>query len=132
VARLRDATNAHDVDAITACFTADYRNETPAHPSRGFAGREQVRRNWTTILRAVPDLVTEITDSLDDAPGQQVWSEWEHRGTRSDGARHLMRGVIVFTLDDDLIRAARFYLEPVIDDGAGVDQAIARQLREQP
>jgi ketosteroid isomerase-like protein len=132
VERLRDATNAHDLDAITACFAADYRNETPAHPARGFVGREQVRRNWTTILAAVPDLATEITASVLDGPGHRVWSEWEHRGTRLDGARHLMRGVVVFTVGDDLISAARFYLEPVIDDGAGVDQAVARQLSARP
>ena len=63
VARLRDATNAHDVEAITACFTSDYRNETPAHPARSFIGREQVRRNWSQILRSVPDLETEIVAS---------------------------------------------------------------------
>ena len=28
-ARLQAATNAHDVDAIVACFTDDYVNETP-------------------------------------------------------------------------------------------------------
>ena len=55
VERLVAATNAHDLDTIVDCFADDYRNETPAHPERGFTGREQVRRNWTQILGAIPE-----------------------------------------------------------------------------
>ena len=50
IERLRRATDAHDVEAIVACFTDDYVNETPAHPARGFVGRDQVRANWSRIL----------------------------------------------------------------------------------
>lgn len=126
VERLRDATNAHDLDAIVACFAADYCNETPAHPARGFVGREQVRRNWTQILAAVRDVSTEIVASV--AAGDTVWTEWEHRGTRSDGSPHLMRGVIIFKVRDGLIATARFFLEPVEDAGIGVDSAVRRQV----
>jgi hypothetical protein len=45
VERLRRAVDDHDLDALTACFTNDYRNDTPAHPGRGFIGRDQVRKN---------------------------------------------------------------------------------------
>ena len=38
VDRLRRATNDHDLEAVVACFTTDFRNETPAHPERGFTG----------------------------------------------------------------------------------------------
>jgi hypothetical protein len=37
VYRLQRATNAHDLEAVVGCFAPDYRNETPAHPERGFA-----------------------------------------------------------------------------------------------
>jgi ketosteroid isomerase-like protein len=127
VERLRDATNAHDVEGIVACFAADYRNETPLHPARGFVGNEQVRRNWTHILAAIPDVSTEIVASLAD--GDTVWSEWEHRGTRADGSLHLMRGVIVFGVRGAVIVTARFFLEPVDDTGDGVDVAVQRQVR---
>ena len=50
VDRLVRATNAHDVDAVAACFAEDYENETPVHPARGFRGREQVRKNWEQIF----------------------------------------------------------------------------------
>lgn len=122
VERLRDATNAHDVEAITACFTSDYRNETPAHPARSFIGREQVRRNWSQILRSVPDLETEIVASATET--DTVWTEWEHRGTRPDGTAHRMRGVIVFVVSDGLIESARFFLEPVDTNGLTVDEAV--------
>lgn len=126
IERLRDASNAHNVEGIVACFSADYRNETPLHPARGFVGNEQVRRNWTHILAAIPDVSTEIVASLAD--GDTVWSEWEHRGTRADGSRHLMRGVIVFGVRDGVIATARFFLEPVDDAGEGVDVAVRRQV----
>jgi ketosteroid isomerase-like protein len=125
--RLRDATNAHDLEGIVACFASDYRNETPLHPARGFVGRDQVRRNWTQILAAIPDVSTEIVASVAD--GAVVWSEWEHRGTRADGSRHLMRGVIVFGVGDGVIATARFFLEPVEDSNDGVDAAVQRQVR---
>jgi ketosteroid isomerase-like protein len=128
VERLRDASNAHDIGAIVRCFTDDYRNETPCHPSRDFVGGEQVQRNWTQILRSVPDLVTRVTSVVPDPGRRQVWSEWEHRGTRPDGSRHLMRGVIVFTIDRSAISAARFYLEPVDEDGTRVDAAVRHQV----
>ncbi len=132
VDRLRDATNAHDVAGITACFARDYRNETPAHPSRGFMGVDQVERNWVQILTGVPDLTCEVTALVVDTAAGRVWSEWEHRGTRRDGSVHLLRGVIIFTVEDDLISAARFYLEPVQNDGTTVQDAVERQVVRQP
>ncbi len=130
IEHLRDVTNAHDLEGIVACFALDYRNETPAHPARGFVGSHQVRRNWTQILSAIPDVMTEIVAA---APaGGTVWSEWEHRGTRPDGSRHLMRGVIVFTVREGTITAARFFLEPVQDSDETADAAVRQQVRGRP
>jgi ketosteroid isomerase-like protein len=126
VERLRQATNSHDLDALVACFGPDYRNETPAHPERGFTGREQVRKNWTQIFAAIPDVRAEVLRCAVD--GDTVWSEWEHRGTRPDGTAHIMRGVVIFGVVDGLAGWARFYLEPVQDGGGGVDDAVQRQV----
>jgi ketosteroid isomerase-like protein len=109
--RLLHATNAHDLDAIEACFATGYRNETPVHPARSFVGRDQVRRNWEQILGFVPDLHATLLRS--SGQGGVVWSEWEQRGTRRDGTPHAMRGVIIFGVESDAIAWARFYLEPV-------------------
>ena len=122
LARVLEATNAHDVERIVGCFTPDYVNETPCHPARGFVGSEQVRRNWTAILEAVPDLLSTVVDEV--VVGDQVWSEWEMRGTRRDGAPQLMQGVIVFRVDGDRARSCRFYVEPVVTDDVTADDFV--------
>ncbi len=75
VERLRVASNEHNLPALVGCFAADYRNETPAHPERGFTGRDQVRRNWEQIFAAIPDLTAEVLRCAVD--GDTVWTEWE-------------------------------------------------------
>jgi hypothetical protein len=127
VQRLERATNEHDLETLVACFASDYRNETPAHPERGFTGQDQVRANWSQIFAAIPDLTCEVLGSA--VEGDRVWSEWEHRGTRPDGTPHLMRGVIIFGVADGLAAWARFYLEPVQADAGTVDHAVRRQVR---
>ncbi len=124
VERLARATNEHDLDAIVRCFAEDYVNETPAHPQRGFRGREQVRRNWSQIFAGIPDVTARILASAQD--GDTVWSEWQLLGTRRDGARHEMRGVIIFEVAETLVRAARFYVEPVERESGNADDAVRR------
>ena len=126
ITRLLDATNAHDLDALVDCFATDYVNETPAHPQRGFRGRDQVRRNWTSIFAGVPDITARIVASAVD--GSTAWTEWDMSGTRRDGAPHAMAGVVVFTVADDVITAARFYLEPVEHTSGDVNAAVDRAM----
>jgi ketosteroid isomerase-like protein len=124
--RLVEATNAHDLDGLAACFSDDYRLHMPAHPSRDFRGREQVRRNWAQIFTFVPDITVEVVHRAVD--GDAVWTEWEMRGTRPDGARHLMRGVIVFGVIGDVVGWARFYVEPVDAGDSTIDDAVREQV----
>jgi ketosteroid isomerase-like protein len=126
LARLERATNAHDLNALVACFTPEYRNETPAHPERNFTGRAQVSRNWEQIFAGIPDVTAKVLRSA--VNGREVWSEWEHRGTRRDGSAHVMRGVVIFGVADGLLAWARFYLEPVQEGGGDVDAAVRRQV----
>jgi ketosteroid isomerase-like protein len=126
VDRLLRATNDHDVDAIAACFADDYVNETPTHPSRGFRGREQVRRNWEQIFANVSELRADVVRCAID--GDVAWTEWEMAGRRRDGTAHLMRGVIVFGVRDGLAAWARFYLEPVDTESGTVDDAVREQV----
>lgn len=126
VERLVRATNAHDVDAVAACFAEDYENETPAHPGRSFRGRAQVRRNWEQIFAFVPDVHAVVKGSAAD--GDTAWTEWEMTGTRRDGTPHQMRGVILFGVRDGVAAWARFYLEPVDGDSGSVDDAVREQV----
>jgi hypothetical protein len=124
--RLLEATNNHDLDAISACFAVDFVNETPLHPARSFRGREQVRRNWQQILGGVPDLRAEILGQA--SAGSVLWTEWEMSGIRRDGNRHLMRGVMLFEVAGDAIARVRFYLEPVDESGIGIDVAVRQAV----
>lgn len=130
IERLLNATNDHDIDALVGCFAPGYVNETPAHPVRGFTGDEQVRRNWTQIFAAVPDLVAKVTGWAEGS--STVWTEWQMRGTRGDGTPHLMRGVIIFTVAEDRIASARFYLEPVETSSGDVNAAVRAQMASRP
>ncbi len=124
--RLCDATNRHDLNALTACFAADYQSVWPAHPARTFTGVEQVRQNWEKIFRTVPDVRVEVTDTT--SVGDDVWSEWLQTGTRSDGVPFRMCGVIIFTVRSGEIVRGRFYLEPIdlapVDATAAVDSLV--------
>lgn len=127
VERLAAAANGHDLDALIDCFAASYVNETPAHPARGFTGRDQVRRNWEQIFAVMPDLTATVLRSC--CQGEVVWSEWQMTGTRGDGAALQMAGVIIFGVRDGRFAWARFYLEPVQAGGAGADQALRQHMR---
>jgi limonene-1,2-epoxide hydrolase len=128
VTRLVAATNAHEIDDLVDCFATGYVNETPVHPQRGFHGRDQVRRNWTSIFAGVPDVTARVVASV--AEGQTVWTEWEMSGTRRDGASHAMAGVIIFGVREDRIAWARFYLEPVEQSSGDVNTAVERAMHE--
>ncbi len=126
LSRLLAATNDHDLERLVQCFSEDYVNETPVHPDRGFRGNAQVRQNWERIFEFVPDLRATVVSSL--ATSGEVWSEWEMRGTRLDGSVHLMRGVVIFGVEQERIVRARFYLEPAQDSGGTVEEFVRSQV----
>ena len=126
VERLLLAMNAHNLDAMMACFADDYVNEWPAHPQRGFRGSEQVRRNWSQIFAGVPNLRARLPRMTVD--GDTVWTEWDISGTRGDGAAFLMRGVSIFGVADGRLAWVRFYLEPVEETSGDVDVHTRRVL----
>jgi len=126
VERLVLATNAHDIEGIVACFADDYWLEAPLHPARSFRGKEQVRRNWTQILRAIPDVQARVLRAATDEGS--VWTEWEMSGTRPDGGNHLMRGVFIFGVADGLLRWGRMFLEPVDESPLDMDAALQTRV----
>ena len=129
VHRLCAAVNAHDLDTLVDCFTASYRNETPAHPGRSFTGTAQVRRNWERIFAGLPDISARLVDTVED--GDTVWSEWEMTGTRPDGTPEMLRGVVIFGTSPARLSWARFYLEQVDASTGGHDGAVSRLVDDQ-
>jgi predicted SnoaL-like aldol condensation-catalyzing enzyme len=120
--RLHRALNQHDLEAFVACFAPDYQSEQPIHPDRAFRGREQVRKNWSTMFSEIPDFQSELvrTTAEDDI----IWAEWHWYGTLSDGERFDWRGVTISEVQDNQIKWQHLYMEPVQASGAGIDAAV--------
>ncbi len=125
IERLQRAINQHDLDALAACFDPDYQSEFPGHPDRAFRGHDQMRKNWSQIFRAVPDIEAVLLRCVSE--GDTAWAEWEWRGAGADGTRHVMRGVTIQGVQQDRITWVRLYMEPV-QEGGGVDAALRQHL----
>jgi ketosteroid isomerase-like protein len=120
--RLEQALNSHDLEQLVECFDEEVLSEQPVHPSRTFRGRDQVEKNWTQIFAAFPDLEARLVRSTVD--GDTVWAEWDWHAVRSDGTAADIRGLTVLGIASDRIGWVRFYMEPVEQDGAGIDAAV--------
>jgi hypothetical protein len=113
----REAQNRRDVDAMLECFDPDYQSEQPAHPKRGFGGKEQVRKNWSGMFESFLDFEAELLSQSSD--GDVVWGEWRWSAT---GLR--MVGVTVMGVKEGQISWARLYMEPVEEAGQVIDEAV--------
>ena len=122
IERLNEALNSHDLEAFLDCFGPEYQSEQPAHPNRGFGGREQVRKNWSSIFENFPDLEARLLRHT--AEGDTSWSEWRWNGTGLD-----MAGVIVLGIENERIVWGRLYMEPVEEAGGDIDETV-RQINE--
>jgi limonene-1,2-epoxide hydrolase len=125
--RLHQAMNQRDVAAFVACFGPAYRSEQPAHPNRGFGGREQVEKNWTALFEAIPDFHAELVAATADA--DTVWAEWRWSGTRAEEPPIDMRGVTLFGVENGRIAWGRLYMEEVEEAGEDIDQTVRRLAR---
>jgi ketosteroid isomerase-like protein len=116
--------NQHDLTAFLACLDSNYRSEQPAHPIRGFAGREQVEKNWSALFEGISDFHADLLATATE--GDTVWSEWHWTGTRASEAPLDMRGVTLFEIKNGRIASGRLYMEEVEEAGADIDETIRR------
>jgi ketosteroid isomerase-like protein len=123
--RLTAAQNAHDLDAMLACFHEDYRSEQPLFPARTFQGIDQVRANWSALLKGIPDFRAETLRSAVD--GDTIFVEIHWTGTKTDGTTLDERGVLVMGIRDDRIAWGRLYVDEVEREGADID-AVVRHM----
>ena len=91
--------------------------EQPAHPDRGFGGKEQVHKNWSGMFERFPDLEVEVLRQSTE--GDVVWSKWHWSATGLQ-----MAGVTVMGIREDRIFWARLYMEPVEQAGQDIDEAM--------
>jgi ketosteroid isomerase-like protein len=125
--RLIEAQNLHDADQLASYFTDDYQSDQPTHPGRAFSGRAQVHANWSSVFAGVPDFRAALLASCRD--GDVEWGEVDWSGHHADGEPFAMRGVIVATVHDGRIAAARLYVEPVEHGRDDIDAAVQQLFR---
>lgn len=123
--RIARAIDEHDVDGLTAVFSADVDSRQPVHPDRWFRGSAQVRKNWAALFEAIPDIRAELVAWVSGP--DTLWAEWRWDGNRRDGQVHAMRGVTILGANEDRVAWVRFYMEPVMAsaDQPGIDASIA-------
>ena len=124
VESLHHAMNEHDLEAFLACFDPHYQSEQPAHPSRGFGGREQVEKNWSAMFEGMPDFHAELLATATE--GDTLWAEWRWTGTRANEAPLDMRGVTLFEIKNGQIVSGRLYMEEVEEAGADIGETVRR------
>ena len=117
VERMREALNRHDLDSFLECFDENYQSEQPIHPNRGFGGKEQVRKNWSSMFESFPDFEAQLLHHATDEG--TAWSEWHWRATGLN-----MAGVVLMGVEDGRIVWARLYMEPVEERGENIDEAM--------
>ena len=122
VERLAALMNEHDLPGAAALIHPDYRSEQPVHPGRAFVGRAQMEANWKAMFEGIPDFHAELIRSVQD--GETVWTEWHWTGSRRDGEPFEVRGISLFEVQLDQIVAGRLYLEDVVHDDAGIEDAV--------
>lgn len=130
VERLASLMNEHNLAGAAALMHLDYRSEQPVHPGRAFVGRAQMEANWKAMFDGIPDFHAELVRSVQD--GETVWAEWHWTGSRRDGEPFEMRGVSLFEVKEDQIVAGRLYLEDVVRDDAGIEDAVQELSGRRP
>jgi len=128
VERLREAMNQHDIEAFLECFDRNYHSEQPVHPQRVFTGSEQVRKNWSQVFSGVPDFQADLLRFV--VQDDTEWSEWHWQGTREDGTRLDMRGVMILGIQDKHIVWGRLYIEQIEQDSGDIN-ANVREMTKQ-
>ena len=124
VERFHIAMNQHDLEAFLACLGPQYRSEQPAHPTRDFAGREQVEKNWSALFEGIPDFRAELLATATE--GDTLWAEWHWTGARANEAPLDMRGVTLFEIKNGQIVSGRLYMEEVEETGADIRETVRR------
>ena len=107
-ARMIQAANRHDLEAMVACFAPDFRSEQPFNPERNFTGQAGVRKNWSFFFSTMPDFQAEVLSEA--VEGDTVWAELHYHGTQVDGKKQVTRGVIISGIQGEQIVWAKLYI----------------------
>ena len=125
--QIKNAFNTHNIQLLLECFDEHYSSEQPVHPDRTFHGSEQVKKNWASNFDEMPDFSAHLKSYA--LNGNSFWAEWEWQGTRQDKSKLLMRGVTIMGVENNKIKWARLYVEPVEVNGKGIEATIEEVMR---
>jgi len=92
IARLQQAINRHDLDALATCFAPDYLSECP-HTRPGIPGARARYKNWRQIFGDVSDLAATLVGCT--VAGETAWAEWDWWGTHREEVVSALRGVTI-------------------------------------
>ena len=104
LARLFDAFNAHDIDAIMGFFADSAVFDAVAGPEvhgTRIKGRDAIAQAFSNVWAGMPDAHWHHRDHL--VQGDRAVSEWTFSGTAADGSRIEAEGADLFRLKDGLI-----------------------------
>ena len=110
--RFNAAWNAHDIETLLDCMTEDgmFRASTgPAPFGAAAAGREELRRAYSSIWQTYPD--AQWTQARHFASGANACSEWIFTGTKADGTKVEVQGCDLFTFRDGKIAVKASFLK---------------------
>jgi ketosteroid isomerase-like protein len=111
VARLNDALNRHDVDAVMAAMTDDciFDNTYPPPDGERFEGQESVRAFWENLLRSSPSTHFEAEEIF--AAGDRCVVRWRYTYDGPNGQTEHIRGVDVLRVRDGRVAEKLAYVK---------------------
>ncbi len=98
------AFNAHDAEAVMACFAPSavfLAAGGPEVSGRTIAGRDAIRAAFVAVWTDMPDVQWTVRRSR--ILGEEAVTEWLFTGTRADGARIEAEGLDLFAFDGALV-----------------------------
>jgi len=111
IKKLHKAMNEHNLDAMLGCVDPGYVSEQPFYPDRNFAGREQMKKNWTWILENYPDFSSSLKRY--SVSNDTIWAEWHWTGTKADSSQLNMVGVTIFKVAGGRITNGRLFMKSI-------------------
>lgn len=111
VARLNDALNRHDVDAVMAAMSDDcvFENTYPPPDGERFEGQDFVCAFWENMLRSSPSAHFEAEEIF--AAGDRCVVRWRYTYDGPDGQTEHIRGVDVLRVRDGKVAEKLAYVK---------------------
>lgn len=111
IVQFNDALNAHDVNAMMSCLSANtiFENTYPAPAGTRYVGQTAVREFWEDFFRGASEARIEIEELF--GQDDRAVMRWIYRWTDPSGSSGCIRGVDVYRVRDGLIAEKLSYVK---------------------